>query len=76
MLNDTIIKAGKKGHDYLEEVISPMKNDDSCYKIGSATYVVERIYTGNKTVRQVLVEEIISAAKQDSYFDHFTKKML
>ena len=32
-------------------------------QIGSATYVVERVFTGTKTIQEVVTEEIIFTGK-------------
>ena len=38
-------------------------------QIGSATYVVERVFTGTKTIQEVVTEEIIFTGKQAAKFD-------
>lgn len=38
-------------------------------QIGSATYVVERVFTGTKTIQEVVTEEIIFTGKQAANFD-------
>ena len=38
-------------------------------QIGAATYVVERVFTGTKTIQEVVTEEIIFTGKQAANFD-------
>lgn len=38
-------------------------------KIGAATYVIERVFSGTKTIQEVVTEEIIFAGKQTVNFD-------
>ena len=38
--------------------------DVSEQKIGQATYVIERVFSGTKSLQQVVTEEIVFAAKQ------------
>lgn len=38
-------------------------------QIGAATYVVERVFTGTKTIQEVVTEEIIFTGKQTVNFD-------
>ena len=35
-------------------------------RIGQATYVIERVFTGTKSLQQVVTEEIVFAAKQEA----------
>ena len=37
-------------------------------QIGAATYVVERVFTGTKTIQEVVTEEIIFTGKQAANF--------
>lgn len=53
-----------------------MKQKENLYQIGSATYVVERIFSDNKTVQDVVIEEIITTAKQDINISHSKKKVI
>ena len=38
-------------------------------QIGAATYVVERVFTGTKTIQEVVTDEIIFTGKQAANFD-------
>ena len=53
-----------------------LKQKENLYQIGSATYVVERIFSDNKTVQDVVIEEIITTAKQDINISHSKKKVI
>lgn len=39
-------------------------------QIGNATYVIERIFTKEKPPKEVVIEEIITTAKQTMKIDH------
>ena len=45
-------------------------------QIGVATYVVERVFTGTKTIQEVVTEEIIFAGKQTANFDRQDSRMV
>lgn len=45
-------------------------------QIGSATYVVERVFTGTKTIQEVVTEEIIFTGKQTANFDRQDSRMV
>ena len=38
-------------------------NDKNEQQIGAATYVIERVFTGTKTIQEVVTEEIIFTGK-------------
>lgn len=38
-------------------------------QIGAATYVIERVFSGTKTIQEVVAEEIIFTGKQAANFD-------
>ena len=44
-------------------------NDKNEQQLGAATYVVERVSTGTKTIQEVVTEEIIFTGKQAANFD-------
>lgn len=44
-------------------------NDKSEQQIGAATYVIERVFTGTKTIQEVVTEEIIFTGKKAANFD-------
>ena len=52
-----------------------MEKQEKQHKIGAATYVIERVFTSNKTPQEVVAEEIITTAKKVDFFDHSGKKM-
>lgn len=45
-------------------------------QIGAATYVIERVFTGTKTIQQVVTEEIIFTGKQVANFDPQDRRMV
>ena len=45
-------------------------------QIGAATYVVERVFTGTKTIQEVVTEEIIFTGKQSANFDRQDSRMV
>lgn len=45
-------------------------------QIGAATYVVERVFTGTKTIQEVVTEEIIFTGKQSANFDQQDNRMV
>ena len=53
-----------------------MEKREKQHKIGAATYVIERVFTSNKTPQEVVAEEIITTAKKVDFFDHSGKKMV
>lgn len=53
-----------------------MKQKENRYRIRSVTYVVERMFSQNKTAQDVVIEEIITAAKQDINISHSEKKVI
>ncbi len=57
------------GGDFLEQ-------KENLYQIGSATYVVERMFSGDKTAQDVVIDEIITTAKQDINMSHSEKKVI
>lgn len=44
-------------------------NDKNEQQIGAATYVIERVFTGTKTIQEVVTEEIIFTGKKTANFD-------
>lgn len=57
------------GGDFLEQ-------KENLYQIGSATYVVERMFSSDKTAQDVVIDEIITTAKQDINMSHSEKKVI
>lgn len=53
-----------------------MEQNENLYQIGTATYVVERMFSNDKTARDVVIEEIITTAKQNSNISHSEKKVI
>jgi len=44
--------------------------EDSClHELGGAIYVVERVFTGHRTAKQAVVEEIVASAGMIHSFD-------
>ena len=44
-------------------------DDKNEQQIGAATYVIERVFTGTKTIQEVVTEEIIFTGKKTANFD-------
>lgn len=51
-------------------------NDMNEQQIGVAIYVVERVFTGTKTIQEVVTEEIIFTGKQAANFDQQDSRMV
>ena len=51
-------------------------NDKNEQQIGTAIYVVERVFTGTKTIQEVVTEEIIFTGKQAVSFDQQDSRMV
>lgn len=51
-------------------------NDKNEQQIGAAIYVVERVFTGTKTIQEVVTEEIIFTGKQTANFDRQDSRMV
>lgn len=51
-------------------------NDKNEQQIGAAIYVVERVFTGTKTIQEVVTEEIIFTGKQAASFDQQDNRMV
>lgn len=51
-------------------------NDKNEQQIGAAIYVVERVFTGTKTIQEVVTEEIIFTGKQAASFDQQDSRMV
>lgn len=51
-------------------------NDKNEQQIGAAIYVVERVFTGTKTIQEVVTEEIIFTGKQSANFDRQDNRMV
>ena len=43
-----------------------MEQQENLYQMGAATYVIERVFSQRRTPRDVVVEEIITCAKQNN----------
>ena len=46
------------------------------HRIGNTTYIVERVFSGKLTPRQIVVEEIVSNAKMSTIFDHSSRPVV
>lgn len=46
------------------------------HSIGNIEYMVERVFSGHRTLKQVVVEEIVSGANSFPTFDHSARPML
>lgn len=53
-----------------------MEKQEILCQIGCATYVIERLFSKEKTPQEVVIEEIITTAKQITSFDHSDKSMV
>lgn len=53
-----------------------MEDKENLYQIGPVTYVIERVFTQRKTPQDVVVEEIITTAKQGIKISHSAKQMI
>lgn len=53
-----------------------MEKQENLHQIGLATYVIDRVFTCDKTPQEVIVEEIITTAKQAINFDHSEGQMV
>jgi len=51
-------------------------NDKNEQQIGAATYVIERVFTGTKTIQEVVTEEIIFTGKKTANFDQQDSRMV
>ena len=51
-------------------------NDKNEQQIGAAIYVVERVFTGTKTIQEVVTEEIVFTGKQTGSFDRQDSRMV
>ena len=51
-------------------------NDKNEQQIGAATYVIERVFTGTKTIQEVVTEEIIFTGKKTTNFDRQESRMV
>ncbi len=51
-------------------------NDKNEQQIGAATYVIERVFTGTKTIQEVVTEEIIFTGKKAANFDRQESRMV
>lgn len=50
-----------------------LEHKENLYQMGSATYVIKRVFTQSKTPQDVVVEEIITTAKQGIKISHSAK---
>lgn len=46
------------------------------HSIGNVEYTVERVFSGHRTLKQVVVDEIVSCAKSVPTFDHSARAMI
>lgn len=46
------------------------------HSIGNVEYTVERVFSGHRTLKQVVVDEIVSCAKSVPTFDHSARTMI
>lgn len=53
-----------------------LEKQENLHQIGLATYVIDRVFTCDKTPQEVIVEEIITTAKQAINFDHSEGRMV
>lgn len=53
-----------------------MEHQKTLYQVGSATYVIERVFSERRTPQDVVVEEIITSAKQKIEIGGAAKKMV
>ena len=53
-----------------------MLHETNEQQIGAATYVIERVFTGTKTIQEVVTEEIIFTGKQAANFDQQDSRMV
>lgn len=53
-----------------------MLHETNEQQIGAATYVIERVFTGTKTIQEVVTEEIIFTGKQAASFDRQDSRMV
>jgi hypothetical protein len=66
-----VINSGRDGNT------AGMNNtQESQYEIDGVTYLVERVFSGDKTPGQIVVEEIITAAARADFFDGPGAKMV
>lgn len=53
-----------------------MEQQENLCRIGLATYVIDRIFTSDRKPQEIVVEEIITTAKQAISFDHSGGQMI
>ena len=53
-----------------------LEHQKTLYQVGSATYVIERVFSERRTPQDVVVEEIITSAKQKIEIGGAAKKMV
>lgn len=53
-----------------------LENQEILCQIGSATYVIERLFSQERTPQEIVIEEIIATTKQAANFDHSAKSMV
>ena len=46
------------------------------HSIGNVEYTVEQVFSGHRTLKQVVVDEIVSCAKSVPTFDHSARDMI
>ena len=51
-------------------------SDKNEQQLGAATYVIERVFTGTKTIQEVVTEELIFTGKQAAGFDRQESRMV
>ena len=53
-----------------------LEQKETLYQVGPAIYVIERVFSEHRTPQDVVVEEIITSAKQEIEFGGAAKKMV
>ena len=69
----TLVMATSADYPPYEFIILNDKNEQ---QLGAATYVVERVFTGTKTIQEVVTEELIFTGKQTASFDRQDSRMV
>lgn len=53
-----------------------MEQQENLCRIGLATYVIDRVFISDRKPQEVVVEEIITTARQAINFDHSDRQMI
>ena len=53
-----------------------LEKKENLQRIGAATYVIERVFAGDRTPQEAVAEEIITTAKKGDFFDHSGNKVI